>query len=417
MIALQDLITETLNIFESEDIKQLERERMRLYMKVKNWKKSGKDVSELEKQLNDAKKRLSDAKKAVRLVAKGAVVTPQQITPTGDDSLSGDLGTDGFGSLDIDALMGSISDDVVIKHEIKQYILDNYNISETDFDNCIEIIKQRNGDFLVNHLKQWALSFKQGVESLTGGLFKWGKVNIFDCQNTDILTLEGAPQECEYFFCNNCKKLKTLEGAPQKCDTLRCDNCALLKSLKGAPQECRRFECTNCPWLMELVGAPQKCEAFECGGCGELIRLNGAPQECKIFGCIACGRLKDLTGGPIKCDKYNCSECTSLISLKGAPKKCNKFSCANCRSLKSLEYAPACKELDCQDTGIKDLTGVASNTKLINVSLCRVLTSLKGCPKGLQKLFAISCGNLNNINDLPESVSVIAPNTPIFSKK
>ena len=63
MLLLQDLILETLNIFESEDIKQLEKERMRLYMKVKNWKKSGKDISELENQLNDAKKRLSDAKR------------------------------------------------------------------------------------------------------------------------------------------------------------------------------------------------------------------------------------------------------------------------------------------------------------------------------------------------------------------
>ena len=63
MLNLRDLILETLNIFESEDIKQLEKERMRLYMKVKNWKKSGKDISELENQLNDAKKRLSDAKR------------------------------------------------------------------------------------------------------------------------------------------------------------------------------------------------------------------------------------------------------------------------------------------------------------------------------------------------------------------
>ena len=51
MLNLRDLILETLNIFESEDIKQLEKERMRLYMKVKNWKKSGKDISELEKSI------------------------------------------------------------------------------------------------------------------------------------------------------------------------------------------------------------------------------------------------------------------------------------------------------------------------------------------------------------------------------
>ena len=78
-------------IFESEDIQALEKERMRIYMKVKNWKKSGKDTTELEKQLEDAKKRLSDAKKAAKSGksdSPSSVVTPQQTIPTGDDSIS-----------------------------------------------------------------------------------------------------------------------------------------------------------------------------------------------------------------------------------------------------------------------------------------------------------------------------------------
>ena len=80
-----------MQIFESEDIQALEKERMRIYMKVKNWKKAGKDTTELEKQLEDAKKRLSDAKKAAKSGksdSSSSVVTPQQTIPTGDDSIS-----------------------------------------------------------------------------------------------------------------------------------------------------------------------------------------------------------------------------------------------------------------------------------------------------------------------------------------
>lgn len=80
-----------MQIFESEDIQALEKERMRIYMKVKNWKKAGKDTTELEKQLEDAKKRLSDAKKVAKSGksdSSSSVVTPQQTIPTGDDSIS-----------------------------------------------------------------------------------------------------------------------------------------------------------------------------------------------------------------------------------------------------------------------------------------------------------------------------------------
>lgn len=78
-----------MQIFESEDIQALEKERMRIYMKVRNMKKKGGDVTELEKQLEDAKKRLSDAKKAAKSGKSDSVVTPQQTIPTGADSISG----------------------------------------------------------------------------------------------------------------------------------------------------------------------------------------------------------------------------------------------------------------------------------------------------------------------------------------
>ena len=370
-----------MNIFESEDIRQLEKERMRLYMKVKNWKKSGKDTSELEKQLNDTKKRLSDVKKVARLAAKAAVVTPQQTTPSPDDSLSGSLGTDGFGSLDIDALMGSVSDDILIKHNIKQFILDNYLIKEKIYDACVEVVKQKNGEYIVNYGPQKSnggptitapkLQIRKTATSLTGGLFKWGRVRHLFCNNSNISTLEGAPQKCDTFICSYCDKLTTLEGAPQKCDTFRCEFCDGLKSLKGAPEKCNNFICDNCHALIDLIGSPQEVT------------------------------------------KYFCSNCKKLKSLKGSPKTCKYLDCNWCSKLTSLEDMPGeCEIIECEETGIKDLTGAASNAKVINISGCKKITSLKGCPANLKSLMANDCKNLIDATDLPKNTAVSGRNTP-----
>lgn len=368
-------------MFESEDIRQLEKERMRLYMKVKNWKKSWKDTSELEKQLNDVKKRLSDTKKTVRLAAKGAVVTPQQTTPSQDDSSSGSLGTDGFGSLDIDALMGSVSDDILIKHNIKQFILDNYLIKEKIYDACVEVVKQKNGEYIVNYGPQKSnggptitapkLQIRKTATSLTGGLFKWGRVRHLFCNNSNISTLEGAPQKCDTFICSYCDKLTTLEGAPQKCDTFRCEFCDGLKSLKGAPEKCNNFICDNCHALIDLIGSPQEVT------------------------------------------KYFCSNCKKLKSLKGSPKTCKYLDCNGCSKLTSLEDMPnECEIIECEETGIKDLTGAASNAKIINISGCKKITSLKCCPANLKSLMANDCKNLIDATDLPKNIAVSGRNTP-----
>ena len=391
-----------MNIFESEDIRQLEKERMRLYMKVKNWKKSGKDTSELEKQLNDTKKRLSDAKKAVRLAAKAVVVTPQQTTPSPDDLLSGSLGTDGFGSLDIDALMGSVSDDILIKHNIKQFILDNYLIKEKIYDACVEVVKQKNGEYIVNYGPQKSnggptittpkLQIRKTATSLTGGLFKWGRVRHLFCNNSNISTLEGAPQKCDTFICSYCDKLTTLEGAPQKCDAFSCSYCDKLTTLEGAPQECDTFRCESCDGLKSLKGAPEKCNNFICDNCHALIDLIGSPQEVT---------------------KYFCSNCKKLKSLKGSPKTCKYLDCNWCSKLTSLEDMPGeCEIIECEETGIKDLTGAAPNAKIINISGCKKITSLKGCPANLKSLMANDCKNLIDATDLPKNIAVSGRNTP-----
>ena len=59
-------ISDIQQLMENAELAAAERERMRLYMKVRNLKKRGLDASEYEGQLNDAKKRLSEIKTQVR---------------------------------------------------------------------------------------------------------------------------------------------------------------------------------------------------------------------------------------------------------------------------------------------------------------------------------------------------------------
>ena len=318
MITLQDLITETLNIFESEDIKRLEKERMRLYMKVKNWKKSGKDTSELEKQLNDAKKRLSDAKKAARSASKGAVVTPQQTIPPGDDSLFGDLGTAGFGALDIDSLM-NIDHTEITKAAIKDFILNNYKVNEFIYERTY-IIDKINGEFVVSAPKNVVSMEKSQADSLTGGLFKWGEVESFfvlECHN--IKTLEGAPQKCDHFQIERLDELISLQGAPKTTQTFQCGNCKKLKSLEGAPQECNLFSCNNCINLKSLKGCPKKVDKVYCFNTG-IINLEGLPKTSLSY--------------------LNCAQCCDLTSLKGCPARLKKLDASFCKKLTSKDYLP-----------------------------------------------------------------------------
>ena len=396
MITLQDLITETLNIFESEDIKQLEKERMRLYMKVKNWKKSGKDTSELEKQLNDAKKRLSDAKKAARLASKGAVVTPQQSTPSGDDSLFGDLGTAGFGSLDIDSLMNDkTTDEKLIKDNIEQFLKDNFNIREIDINTRIKIVKKKD-TFVVNGLKSMMriIIFNKDITSLTNGMFEWGKCScVFEVKDCHKLTdLTGSPKSCEHFYCENCNSLTSLKGAPQEANTFRCSSCANLKTLEGAPQECEYFYCSECNSLTSLKGAPISCGHFYCNYCDNLVSLEGAPENCMALFCERCKKLKSLKGCPDKLYKLFCSF-SNITSFKGGPTHCSSVSANN--------------------TNIKDLYGLPENLITLQVSACDSLESFEGCPQKLKFLVCKNCPKLKSIKGCPPNATIDASYSPI----
>ena len=320
MIALQDLITETLNIFESEDIKQLERERMRLYMKVKNWKKSGKDTSELEKQLNDAKKRLSDAKKAARLAPKGAVVTPQQSTPSGDDSLFGDLGTDGFGSLDIDAMLRTDFDEEAQINAVKQFISENYSMVWMKVDTELIITKGKDKLLVRTRSGKTTVIVKnKKLKSLTNGMFEW--------------------ESCGNFSCIQCEELESLEGAPKKCIDFLCNKCSRLKNLIGAPEKCKLFDCTSCKALESLEGAPKECDEFVCNYCYKITSFKHSPEICRRFNAEDT-QTENLEGLSNQIEILVINGNDKITSLKGCPPKLKTLYCVSCYSLRSIEYLP-----------------------------------------------------------------------------
>ena len=79
----------------------------------------------------------------------------------------------------------------------------------------------------------------RNIESLTNGLFRWGKIeSYFDCNGCNITSLKGSPKEVGgYFDCSYCKNITTLEGAPKETDGyFSCSHCDKLETLKGAPK-------------------------------------------------------------------------------------------------------------------------------------------------------------------------------------
>ena len=155
-----------------------------------------------------------------------------------------------------------VNDDTVL---IEQFLNDNYIIEGTyDINGNVVDVK---GHVIVKNEK---------IESLTNGLFRFGKVS-------------------GNFYCTGCPKLKTLEGAPEKVGfDFYCYDCSNLISLKGVPTE---------------VGM-----SFWCCGCSKLASLEGAPEKVGL--------------------DFDCSDCPNLISLKSAPKKVGrKFDCSGCENL------------------------------------------------------------------------------------
>ena len=112
------------------------------------------------------------------------------------------------------------SNDTVL---IEQFLKDNYGIRGS------HTIK---GDVVDVKGSVWLTN--KDAESLTGGLFRFGKVKqSFYCMNSKKLkSLEGAPEVVEgEFYCSKCPNLTSLEGAPEAVGgDFVCDGCSGLTS-------------------------------------------------------------------------------------------------------------------------------------------------------------------------------------------
>jgi len=135
------------------------------------------------------------------------------------------------------------------------------------------------------------------LENLMGVRFGRVSGNFF-CDDNQLTSLEGSPQEVGgSFFCDG-NQLTSLVGAPQKVgETFWCND-NQLTSLEGAPQEVRRdLDCSD-NQLTSLEGAPQEVgRDFYCSN-NQLTSLEGAPQ--KFGGNFFCdgNKLTSLEGIP-----------------------------------------------------------------------------------------------------------------------
>ncbi len=128
--------------------------------------------------------------------------------------------------------------------------------------------------------------YKQGLTDFKG--VKFGVVSKdFYCNNNQLTSLDGAPQEVGgSFYCEN-NQLTSLEGAPKVVLVdYSCYN-NHLTSLAGAPQRIGRdFRCYGNN-LTSLEGAPQEVGwSFHCEY-NQLTSLEGLPQ--KVRGYFICG--------------------------------------------------------------------------------------------------------------------------------
>jgi hypothetical protein len=170
---------------------------------------------------------------------------------------------------------------------------------------------------------------EQGLLDFKG--IKFGVVGgDFDCEHSQLTSLEGAPQKVGGdFYCNN-NQLTSLEGSPREVGgDFYCEH-NQLTSLEGAPQKVGGdFDCEH-NQLTSLEGSPQKVgEHFYCRD-NRLTSLEGAPQ--KVGGDFRCenNQLDSLVGAPQKVGGTFFCENNQLTSLEGAPQRVDgRFFCGS----------------------------------------------------------------------------------------
>jgi len=152
----------------------------------------------------------------------------------------------------------------------------------------------------------------------------------FDCSNSNLTSLEGAPEKVGSDFWCKYNKLTSLEGAPKEVGGSFLCRSNNLTSLEGAPEKVGGdFLCFDNN-LTSLEGAPEKVGgSFDCMS-NNLTSLEGAPE--KVGGSFDCNnnKLKSLKGAPEKVGGYfDCNE-NDLTSLEGAPEKVGgSFLCSD----------------------------------------------------------------------------------------
>ena len=170
---------------------------------------------------------------------------------------------------------------------VREFISENYSVHEPAL-----VFNKENGKIVINCIGNIRVKNKK-LKQLTNGLFEWGVVDSFICEDCESLkSLEGAPKGAIWFNCSYCNSLTTLEGAPEKCRTFICSYCNSLKSLEGAPEKVIVFDCTYCDSLKTLKGGPKDVDRdFKCNYCTSLKDLTGAPKKVGgWFNCRGCGK-------------------------------------------------------------------------------------------------------------------------------
>lgn len=179
-------------------------------------------------------------------------------------------------------------------------------------------IKKVGDEFIVDVINGAIQVIDTKIESLTNGLFKFGKVYTFACDGCkNLKTLEGAPRIVKANFnCSGCEKLETLEGGPNVIGyNLLCTDCTSLKTMIGAPEEIGfSIYCDDCKNLKSLNGLPKEIPGnLSCPGCDDLKDLNGAPKKIwKNAICTGCKNLRSLDGLEWVGEQIYCKKCPNL---------------------------------------------------------------------------------------------------------
>ena len=168
----------------------------------------------------------------------------------------------------------NVNDDINVKlknQEILDFIKNNYRIyidvmMNVEYDHPEKYISIH--DSIVDIIGGTGIGVNTSgkakeIKSLTNGLFKFGKIDgNFICSNTKIKSLEGAPEVVDGSF--------------------DCSHCDDLVSLKGAPEQCEKFVCSYCPKLTNLKGISKKINyGIWCNECENLKSIDDISSDFK----------------------------------------------------------------------------------------------------------------------------------------